>query len=47
MWLTRYTSQTFVEGRMAGERWKGNESRFHGCQSSFMDKFRQRRSFGI
>ena len=47
LWLTKYTSRAFVEGRMAGERWKSNESRFRGCRSSFEDKFRQRRSFGI
>ena len=47
MWLTRYTSRTFVEGRMAGERWKSNESWLCGCRSSSVDKFRQRRFFGI
>ena len=47
MWFTKNTSRAFVEGRVAGERWKSNESRFHGCQSSFVDKFQQRRSFGI
>ena len=47
MWFTKYTSRTFVEGRMAGERWKSNESRFHGCRSSFVDELRQRRSLGI
>ena len=41
LWLTKYTSRTFVEGRMAGERWKSNESRFQGCRSSFVDKFIQ------
>ena len=38
LWLAKYTSRTFVEGRMAGERWKSNESRFRGCRSFFMDK---------
>ena len=38
LWLTKCTSQAFVEGRMAGERWKSNESRFRGCRPSFMDK---------
>ena len=47
LWLTKYTSRTFVEGRTAGERWKSNESLFSGCRSSFVDKFRQRRAFGI
>ena len=47
LWLTEYTSRTFVEGSIAGEMWKSNESRFRGCPSSFMDKFIQRRSFGI
>ena len=37
LWLTKYTSQAFVEGRMAGEKWKSKESRFRGCRSSFMD----------
>ena len=35
-----------ILSRMAGEIWKSNESRFHCCRSSFVDKFRQRRSFG-
>ena len=39
LWLTRCTSQTFMEGRMAGEIWKSNKSRFRGCRSSFVDKF--------
>ena len=47
LWLTKYTSQTFVEGRMTGERWKSNESRFRDCRSSFIDEIIQRRSFGI
>ena len=47
MWFTKYTSQRFVEGRMTGERWKSNETRFRDCRSSFIDKIGQRRSFGI
>ena len=47
LWLAKYTSRTFVEGIMAGERWKSNESRFRGCRSTFVDIFRPRRSFGI
>ena len=31
---------------MAGEIWKSNENRFCGCQSSFVDKFRQRAPSG-
>ena len=46
LWLVKYTSRAFVEGRMAGERWKSNESPYRGCRSSFMDKYRQRLSFG-
>ena len=36
LWVTRCTSRTFVEGRIAGEIWNSNESRFHGCRSSFI-----------
>ena len=28
LWLTRCTSRTFLEGRMAGERWKSNKVGF-------------------